>query len=330
MNAAATLLAPAVDAPLAGCRRARWLHGWAILTVGVTFVAFLTGAVVTTFRVGMADPVWPTYPWHLLLISWQEPSPGFLIEHTHRLADYTLGCCVIVLALGLRFAERRLWLQRLGLLALAGVVVQGILGGARVKLNALVGTDLAFVHGCFAQLVFTLLAGIAMFTAPTWDATRPDIAATEAIRLRTGAILLATVSYAQIVFGGLVRHTNSLLGQRAHFLAAFAVLAALAWMLHLAATNRNAWAYLRGGLITITVLMALQILLGVEAWMSKFGAGRNPSLDPITPGAGAVRTAHFFIGSLIFATAVVGALKASRLADRASVSPSARLSEAAS
>ena len=40
----------------------------------------------------MADPVWPTYPWHLLLISWDEPSPGFIIEHTHRLVGYVAGC----------------------------------------------------------------------------------------------------------------------------------------------------------------------------------------------------------------------------------------------
>ncbi|HEV2947246.1 MAG TPA: hypothetical protein VGX70_07710, partial [Gemmataceae bacterium] len=72
-----------------------WLHRWAVLTVCATFILLLLGAVVTTFRVGMADPIWPTYPWHLLLVSWDEPRPGFLIEHSHRLAGYVVGCCVI-------------------------------------------------------------------------------------------------------------------------------------------------------------------------------------------------------------------------------------------
>src|SRR5438067_3475709 len=123
-----------------------WLHRWAVLTVCATFVLLLLGAVVTTFRVGMADPIWPTYPWHLLLISYDEPRPGFIIEHTHRLAGYIVGCCVIVLAIGLWYYHPRRWLGWLGVLALAGVIVQGLLGGFRVVLNALVGTNLALIH----------------------------------------------------------------------------------------------------------------------------------------------------------------------------------------
>src|SRR5579872_725127 len=96
--------------------------GWALLTVAATVVLLALGSVVTTFRVGMADPVWPTYPWHLLLISWDEPSPGFLIEHTHRLAGYVVGCCVIVLALGLWRTATPRWLAGLGAAALAAVI----------------------------------------------------------------------------------------------------------------------------------------------------------------------------------------------------------------
>src|SRR5712691_11323449 len=92
----------------------RWLHRWALLTVCATFGLLLLGAVVTTFRVGMADPVWPTYPWHLLLISWDEPSAGFLVEHSHRLAGYIVGCCIIVLTVGLWLQETRRWVRWLG------------------------------------------------------------------------------------------------------------------------------------------------------------------------------------------------------------------------
>src|SRR5215467_9241108 len=107
--------------------RSLWLHRWAVLTACATFVLLLLGAVVTTFRVGMADPVWPTYPWHLLLISYDEPSAGFLIEHTHRLAGYIVGCCVIVLALLVTAAEvtrprPRGWMIGLGWLVLLCVI----------------------------------------------------------------------------------------------------------------------------------------------------------------------------------------------------------------
>ena len=72
-----------------------WMHAWAGLTAVATFLLLALGSVVTTLRVGMADPIWPTYPWHLFLIDWHEPSTGFLIEHSHRLAGYVVGCCTI-------------------------------------------------------------------------------------------------------------------------------------------------------------------------------------------------------------------------------------------
>src|SRR5438309_1157382 len=65
----------------------RWLHRWAVLTACATFVLLLLGAVVTTFRVGMVDPIWPTYPWHLLLVTcflvYLQIVFGALFRHTY-------------------------------------------------------------------------------------------------------------------------------------------------------------------------------------------------------------------------------------------------------
>ena len=47
------------------------------------------------------------------------------------------------------------------MVALIAVIVQGLLGGFRVRLHALFGTNLAVIHGCFAQLVFALLVCLA-------------------------------------------------------------------------------------------------------------------------------------------------------------------------
>src|SRR6516164_747810 len=106
----------------------RWLHRWAVLTAGAAVVLLALGAIVTTFRVGMADPVWPTQAWHLLLISWQEPNAGFLVEHTHRLAGNIIGCCVIVLSIGLWWYEPRVWLRRSALLLTVSMIVALALG----------------------------------------------------------------------------------------------------------------------------------------------------------------------------------------------------------
>ena len=61
--------------------------------------------------------------------------PAAGAEHSHRAAGYLVGCCVIILACGLWRSETRRWVRWLGMAALAGVVVQGLLGGFRVKLN---------------------------------------------------------------------------------------------------------------------------------------------------------------------------------------------------
>ena len=67
----------------------RFVRGWAIATALVGFLLlFALGGFVTSFRVGMADPVWPTEPWYLVGKDWQKLEFGFLVEHTHRAAGW--------------------------------------------------------------------------------------------------------------------------------------------------------------------------------------------------------------------------------------------------
>jgi heme A synthase len=287
----------------------RLMHAWAVITVAATFLLLAIGSVVTTLRVGMADPIWPTYPWHLLLISWQEPSAGFLIEHSHRLAGYIVGCCVIGLACGLWLTAHSVWLRRLSVAALGAVILQGLLGGFRVKLNALFGTDLAMIHGCFAQLVFALLAAIALFTSPSWSHPSPVRGTTSQQRqLRRTALLAVTVVYLQVIFGASVRHTFSPLAQRAHFLAAFGAVAVLAWLCKLVLADRAGPRRLARAVVVLAILVAVQLGLGVETWISRFGSGVLPELQQATLRQGLLRTSHFLVGTLVFAQTVIAAL----------------------
>jgi heme A synthase len=352
----------------------RWLHRWALLTVGVTVVQLALGAVVTSFRVGMADRVWPTLPWHLLLISWQEPSAGYLIEHTHRLTGHVVGLCAIVLAVwpwigeprgwlrglgltaivamvvslaacfgfidrneqaltategrlcllclgicltavlgllavALRLRDRPLWVRWLGTLVLAGVIAQGLLGGFRVKLNALAGTDLALVHGCFAQVVFALLVGMAAVTA-----RRPAVPVPAAAGLRRWSALTAGVVLVQIVLGALVRHTHSSVWGRGHLLAAFAVVAAVVVLVRLVLENRSKYGQTAGLAVLLAALVTVQLLLGVEAWMVKFSSGELPEMVQVTVPRALIRTAHVLVGSGILAAAVALVVRVRRRA----------------
>ena len=58
---------------------------FAWISVAVLAVLLGLGTLITTYRVGMVDPIWPTEPW-FLISNWREPSAGYLIEHTHRVA----------------------------------------------------------------------------------------------------------------------------------------------------------------------------------------------------------------------------------------------------
>ena len=49
----------------------------------------------------------------------------------------------------------------------------------------------------------------------------------------------------------------------------------------------------------------LQIVLGVEAWMAKFGSYTLPELVTITTQYATIRTAHALVGSGLLATALV-------------------------
>jgi heme a synthase len=308
----------------------RWVHWWAVLTAAVTLPLLLLGAEVTTKQVGMVDPDWPTTPLRLWFSSWQDYGLGYLIEHGHRLAGYTVGACVIVLVLALWLTERRRWLRWLGVAALAGVVIQGVLGGMRVKLNALYGPELALIHGCFGQMVFALLAALAVCTSRGWEkGTFIFSVRAPAETTRRWSLIVVGLLLLQLLAGAVLRHEGSTLAQRGHLLGAFAVVAAFVWL------ARSAWRAgsvsdrsepasdsreptsdrgLERALMLLGILIALQVLLGVEAWLTKFAAPAYAVVAPQPLGRDLVRSAHVLIGALVLAAAVAVALEAQRRA----------------
>ena len=348
----------------------RWLHVWAITTVIVTASLLVLGALVTTFKVGMADPVWPTEPWALAMINWQEKEPGFLIEHIHRLFGFMVGGCVSVLAIGLWLTERNKafrygglvallaflalfgqfhgkmtaqkdlpvavwpmpviyamlaalavlllisvarWFARsagagvrlLGVIALVAVMIQGMLGGIRVRFNELAGTDLAAIHGSFAQIVFGLLISIAVLTRRPSPATLP---AASFRKLRWQTIALTAVTYSQIIWGAWIRHSPDAIGNRLHLIFAFVVVGFATLVIKQISSEPASKAALKLPSRILMGLLTVQILLGVEAWIGKFLGGTLPEFEKITVGKAIVRTIHAHTGTWILAVSVISAL----------------------
>jgi heme A synthase len=292
----------------------RWLHRWAVLTVVATIVLLGLGSAVTTIRAGMADPVWPTRPTALL-----ESSPEqlgdirYVVEHSHRLAAYIVFGCTIVLAVWLWLSEPRRWLCWLGVLGFVGVSLQALFGGLRVTEHVRWGLEMRILHGCFAQAVLALLVSIAVFTWPRWSAAGGgNMVLTAVAPLRRWSLLALGLVYLQVVFGVFLRHTYHPSFQRLHLLTAFAALATIVWLVKLALERRTRGNPLTIAAVVLVCLVALQLVLGVEAWMVQLGSGTLPDLLPLTSRRIMVRTAHVLGGSLLLTATVVVVLLSRR------------------
>src|SRR5262245_8781525 len=141
-------------------------HWIAIFAAIFTWPLIFVGGSVTTYRVGMAVPDWPTtFGINMFLYDFWNAPFGVRVEHTHRLYGAAVGLSTIVLTAWFLLAERRRAMKWLGVLALAAVIVQGILGGTRVTRNS---TVLAAVHGVSGQAFFALMASLCVLTGRGW------------------------------------------------------------------------------------------------------------------------------------------------------------------
>ena len=196
-----------------------WLHRLARLTAGATFLLIVIGGIVTSTDSGLAVPDWPTtFGYNMFLYPLSEMVGGILYEHSHRLMGSLVGILTVGLLVFILAKDSRKWLKWLGLIALIGVIVQGVLGGLRVTQ---INRNFAIVHACLAQAFFALLCGIAWFTSRDWwqDTPATPIAASQ--KLRRLSLITTCLIYVQLIFGAILRHTGSRLDM--HLLFAFLV-----------------------------------------------------------------------------------------------------------
>lgn len=180
-----------------------WLHRFAVLTAAATLFLIVAGGLVTSTGSGLAVPDWP--------LSYGMVFPpmvgGIFYEHGHRMIATFVGFLTTVLAAWLWRREKRQWVRRLGLLALATVALQGILGGLTVLY--LLPAPVSVAHACLAQTFFCLTVSIALFTSAEWQRRPPPVA--DAGRPSLRGLCLATVAavYAQLLLGAVMRHTEA-------------------------------------------------------------------------------------------------------------------------
>src|SRR5260370_8598341 len=118
--------------------------------------------MVTSKGVGLAVPDWPTtFGYNMFLFPVSKWIGGILFEHTHRLIASTVGLLTIILAVWLWRTEDRQSVKTLGLIAVAVVILQGILGGLRVTM---LKDQIGIFHPCLALSFLCLFVLIPLST----------------------------------------------------------------------------------------------------------------------------------------------------------------------
>lgn len=288
------------DEPLAP----RHLHRVAVAAALFAVPLLITGAQVTTNRVGMAVPDWPTtFGVNMFLYNFFEAPLGVVIEHRHRLFGSALGIASIVLAVWCGLSDRRTWMKILGLATLAAVSVQGVLGGVRVLRNS---TVFAAIHGCSGQAVFGLLVALCVFTGRDW--ARSDLNASDPDHLRRRSLVTLGLIYAQVILGATLRHFGANLFF--HIAMGVAVWGHAAWLAWRIERSRLAVPSLVAPARWMALAVTLQVLLGIGAWylLRPFdGIAR-----PVSRIQAIMRSGHVVNGALLLGATVVVTLRSFR------------------
>src|SRR4030095_4040412 len=176
------------------------LNRFAIIVACATFFLIIAGALVTSNDAGLATSDWPlsngqVFPRMVGNLFW---------EHGHRMVATSVGILTIVLALYLFFKEKRRWVRRLGGIALAGVVLQGLLGGLTVKL--LLPLWVSSAHATLAQLFFCTTVSLAVFTSRSWHQA-PSLEENGQPPLRHLCTIALVAIFVQLILGATLRHS---------------------------------------------------------------------------------------------------------------------------
>ena len=296
----------------------RGVHRFALLVAGATFFLIIAGALVTSHDAGLATSDWPLTEGRFLpkveslgIRTGVNMVGNLFWEHGHRMVATTVGLLTIGLVVFLFVKEPRQWVRRLGVLALVGVVAQGLLGGLTVKLNLPLMVSAA--HATLAQLFFCATVSLAVFTSPSWIKERPVIEEQGSLPLRYLCVAAAIAIFLQLIIGATLRHsatwdqplpTDLLL---THVGGAIAVTLLLGTVALVILRRHSSEGFLTRPAKVALLLLILQLFLGIAAYITRVASPNDP--QPLNPMVG-ITVAHVACGALVFAATIVLTLRA--------------------
>lgn len=278
----------------------------AVATTAVSLLPIGMGSLVTTLGAGMAFPDWPTsdgqgmltYPIHLAV-------GHQFVEHGHRLAGMLIGLFSIALFVAAWTTSSSREVRNASAVVLAGVIIQGGIGGLRVLMDQKV---MAYAHSVFGCCVFVTLCLVVLMTGRHWKEKEQFSTRHEGV-FRMLAFAFPLVALVQYILGGAVRH----FGAGLDFHIAGAVTTAVsAVAVQCFSRNSGSLQIRRAGRIAGGVVL-FQIALGVATWITKYGL---PSIGLVavqnSTSQVVIRTIHTVAGMAVVASSVTWSLTVAR------------------
>lgn len=218
-----------------------------------------------------------------------------LAEHSHRLLGMKIGFLSIGLLIWTWLREERQTIRTLARVLVLVVVLQGVLGGARVRFDQLnilsdhnlVAQTFAVVHACGAQIVLGLLVALTICSSRRWIERQGGLVAPvpKSIK-RWGAIACISI-FLQILVGAIMRHADAGLAIAKFPLAQPGSLLPAFW-------NFDVGIHFAHRVGAVIVLVVLSILLG-KVWGH---STTRKALGAIAIGISLILVAQIYLGAL--------------------------------
>jgi len=297
----------------------KWIGRVSILLSVATLFLIFVGGLVTSTDSGLAVPDWP--------LSYGRIMPpmigGIFYEHGHRMVAAMVGFLTVFFAFFVTLKESRPFVKLAAWIAVAMVILQGLLGGVTVLF--LLPRPVSILHACLAQTFLCLVVALSVWTSRTWQEpkTIPPLISAHAVSLRHLASTVFLVSYVQLILGAVLRHTGW--GVTAHIGGAILVTFLSTWLFLVCKSIKPRITLLSAGSFLLMCLVYTQMGLGLFSYIL---LGHNFHIIPIPFFAVLIITLHVVTGAAILALSVILVLNILRLnSTSSSAAPLTKLSD---
>lgn len=173
------------------------------------------GGVTTSIEAGMAFLDWPLSDGSLNPEGWTQDRL-MRAEHSHRLLGMAVGLLAIILVFWTWLREERRWVRSLTRVTLLIIILQGVLGGARVRFDQLnilsndnfLAQGFAVLHALGAQVTICLLVTIAVAASRFWIERQAGLREPVEVVVSFLGGLACLLLIVQVLIGAIVRHTE--------------------------------------------------------------------------------------------------------------------------